>query len=383
MSASPSLPPLAILHTESSIGWGGQEIRILTEARGMLDRGHRVMLLTPAQADILPAARRYGIPVEAIDIGKKRPSGLLALRAWLARHGSEYDVVNTHSSTDSWLTALACALLRDPPPIVRTRHVSTPIGANPATRWLYAGATRHIVTTGENLRRQLQRNNGIALDRMTSIRTGIDLDRFRPLDREQQRVRLGVAARPTLGILATLRDWKGHDYLLDAMRLLAPTHPDWQLLVLGDGPQRARLERRVRDEGLANTVHFAGNVDDVPAWLSTLDLFVLPSYGDEGVPQGIMQAMACGLPVVSTPVGAIAEAVQDGETGILVPPRDATALAGALARLMADPALRSSMGEAGMRHARSAFGIDIMLDAMERVFRHHARRGHARPARSA
>ena len=334
----------------------------------MLDRGHRVMLLTPPHAEMLPAAKRMGVPVEAIDIAKKRIGPLLTLRRWLARHGHAYVVINTHSSTDAWLAAVACATLTRPPPIVRTRHVSTAINNHWSTRWLYGKSTAHIATTGEALRQQLHRDNGYALARMTSVRTGIDLSRFHPLDKSAMRATLRVPDHPTIGILATLRDWKGHDYLLDALKLLRARFPDWRLIVIGDGPQRARLSARVRDEQLDDIVRFVGNVDNVPEWLSTLDLFALPSYGDEGVPQGIMQAMACALPVVSTPVGAIAEAVQDGKTGILVTPKDAAALAEALGRLMGDAKLRLDMGLAGLAFAQQSFGIDVMLDRMTQIF---------------
>ncbi len=364
---------LSILHTESSIGWGGQEIRILTEARGMLDRGHNVMLLTPPVAEMLPVARRFGIPVQAIDIERKRLGPLLALRRWLARNGNEYDVINTHSSTDSWLSAIACATIGNMPPIVRTRHVSTAINNKASTRWLYQRATSHIVTTGEALRQQLHRDNGYPLERMTSVRTGIDLERYRPLDKTAVRTRLHIANRPTLGILATLRDWKGHQQLLEAMAALRADFPEWQLLVIGDGPQREALEMRVEELKLSDRVRFVGNQDNVPEWLSALDLFTLPSYGDEGVPQGIMQAMACGLAVVSTPVGAIGEAVQDGVTGLMTAPRDPAALAATLARLMGNDGLRTQMGAAGLAYARANFGIDIMLDRMQDVFTRFAK----------
>ena len=112
----------------------------------------------------------------------------------------------------------------------------------------------------------------------------------------------------------------------------------------------------------------------MPQWLSALDLFTLPSFGDEGVPQAIMQAMACGLPVVSTPVGAIAEAVDAGRTGLLVAPADVDALADGLARLMGDASLRHTMGQAGLERARARFGSDIMLDRMEEVSRRFGRK---------
>jgi glycosyltransferase involved in cell wall biosynthesis len=363
------MQPLYIVHTENSCGWGGQEIRILTEARGMLDRGHAVTLIAPAQAPIAPAAERLRIPVVRLDIRRKRLLPLLALRGWLADHRRRIDVVNTHSSTDSWLAALACATLAAAPPIVRTRHVSTAIRNRPTTRWLYREATAHIVTTGEALRRQLARENRIPLEHTTSIPTGIDLARFAPGDAPAARARLGLPERPTLGIVATLRDWKGHEYLFAALARDRPGWARWNVLVVGDGPYRARLDARLAALGLGDAVRFAGQQDDVVPWFHALDLFALPSYGEEGVPQAIMQAMACAIPVVSTTIGGITEAVETEVTGLIVPPRDTTALATALTRLREDAALRTRFASAARARAARDFGIDRMLDRMEAVFR--------------
>ena len=365
----PSRPPLRILHTESSIGWGGQEIRILTEARGMLERGHQVALLAPRSAEIFAAAREMGVPVHDVAILKKRVRDLASLYRWCRANVAAFDIVNTHSSTDSWLAAVVARITPGFPPIVRTRHVSTAVGKGLATRWLYGRATAHVVTTGEALRQQLHRDIGMPLEHMSSVPTGIDLDRFAPRDRKVLRARLGVAERPTIGIVATLRDWKGHDYLLDAFAELRRSHPAWQLLIVGDGPRRGHLERRAAAAGLGDDVRFVGNRKNVEEWFATFDVFALPSFGDEGVPQGIMQAMACRLPVVSTPVGAIAEALVDEVTGLMVPPRDASAIATALARLLLDDTLRDRLGEAGLRRARERFGLAPMLDAMETIFR--------------
>ncbi len=98
--------------------------------------------------------------------------------------------------------------------------------------------------------------------------------------------------------------------------------PGWQILFIGDGPRRAHLEQRVDELGMRDSVYLVGNQDNVPEWLACIDLFVLPSYGEEGVPQGLMQAMACGKPAISTPIGAIGEALQDGQTGLMTPPKD-------------------------------------------------------------
>jgi glycosyltransferase involved in cell wall biosynthesis len=358
---------LRILHTEASQGWGGQEIRILTEASGMLARGHAVTVLSCPQSNIDRVARERSIPAVALPIGMKRFGAFKAMRTWLAAHRREFDIINTHSSTDSWLVALSGATLAGVPPVVRTRHLSTNVHNNRATRWLYLHSTAHIVTTGEQLRQQLHRDNRFPLSRMTSVPTGIELGRYRPGEARAARAALGLRERHTLGIVATLRLAKGHADLLDAWVTLGERTRDWQLVVLGDGPQRANIEARVARLGLGDAVILAGNRDDVERWLPAFDIFVLPSHA-EGVPQGIMQAMAAGLPVISTTVGSIGEAVVDGETGILVKPRDIGMLAAALSRVMDDAGLRARLGAAGLARAQAKFGAEQMLDAMEAVF---------------
>ena len=366
--------PLAIVHTENSCGWGGQEIRILTESRGFLDRGHRVTIVAPPEAPIVDAARRMAIPVVTLRLREKRLPDLLALRSWLATHRSGIDILNTHSSTDSWLGAIACASLPGAPPIVRTRHVSTTVHNRLGTRWLYRRGNAHIVTTGEAVKRQLAGEIGVALEKMTSIPTGIDLRRYVPGDSRAARAALGLPDRLTLGVIATLRSWKGHRVLFDALAANRSAWDDWQVLVVGGGPDREVLEDYSRAAGLADLVRFTGHQDDIVPWIQSLDLFTLPSHGDEGVPQAIMQAMACAVPVVSTPVGAITEAVEDGVTGLVAEPRSSDSLLAQLSRLRDDPSLRARFGAAAREKAVRDFGIDRMLDRMEAVFRSVAER---------
>ncbi|MDH3310201.1 MAG: glycosyltransferase family 4 protein [Gammaproteobacteria bacterium] len=365
VAESVSSPKLRIVHTEASCGWGGQEIRILSEAAGFLRRGHGVHLLCPPQAHIYDEARRRGLPVTALPIARKSLRGLLAMHRWL--RANPVDIVNTHSSTDAWLVAISALMLRRPPPMVRTRHISAPVPGNSATRWLYTRATRHIVTTGERLRETLVHENGFPAERITSIPTGIDTEKFVPGDkaaaRRQLRLPLDV---PIIGIIATLRSWKGHRYLIEAMAPLR--HKNMQLVIVGDGPQRGAIQSQVNELNLNNQVILAGNQPDVLPWLQALDIFVLPSYANEGVPQAVLQAMACGLPVVTTPVGSIGEAVKDEDTGLVVQSHCTSCLSAAIERLMSSPDLRQKLGTAAIQFVQANFGINRMLDRMEAVF---------------
>ena len=391
MTLAASDRPLSILHTESSCGWGGQEIRVLNEAFGMQARGHHVAIACPEQSAIFEQARRRGLMTLALPIARKRWPGILALRHSF-QHGPDgqaWQIINSHSSTDSWLSALALASLphspqRPRPALVRTRHISAPIGRNLSTRWLYGRASAHVVTTGEALRVQVMQQTGLSGDRVTSIPTGIDLAQFQPLDttpsqgnlaQQALRQRLGLPAdRFIIGIVATLRSWKGHRYLVEAMQSLLSgssnaTAQRPYLLIVGDGPGREPLGTQIQALGLQQSVQMVGNQQDVVPWLQCLDVFALPSYANEGVPQAIMQAMACALPVITTHVGAIGEVANHDQTALLVTPQSSSALAQAITQLQADGGLRQRLALAGHEQACKHFAQSLMLERMEQVFR--------------
>ena len=357
---------MRIVHTESSLGWGGQEIRILSESQGLIRRGYDVRLLCPPEARIYSEAAAWNVPAIALPIAKKRPKGVRALLDWFK--SNRCDVVSTHSSTDSWLTALTLLVLGRPVPMVRTRHISAPVPRNAPTRWLYTRATARIVTTGEALKKELVERNGFPAVRIDSVPTGIDPQRFRPgEDAEKMRNLLKLPQDKALvGIVATLRSWKGHRYLVEAV---AGLPEGVGLVIVGDGPQREALESLVDAKGLRPRTWFAGNQQDVLPWLQALDVFALPSYANEGVPQALLQAMLAGLPCVTTSTGGIPELAKDGETALVVPPQDPAAIRAAIERLLQSHELRAKLGKAARRHCEAKFSYQAMLDNMERIYR--------------
>jgi glycosyltransferase involved in cell wall biosynthesis len=251
-------------------------------------------------------------------------------------------------------------------PIVRTRHISAPVPRNMLTRWLYGRATR-IVTTGEALKRELVERTGVPAERIESVPTGADPAVYAPGDKYAARMHLSLPQDAMLiGIVATLRSWKGHRHLVEALPAGAT------LVIVGDGPQREALEAQVRSAQLQSRIQFAGNQRDVVPWMQALDIFALPSYANEGVPQALMQAMLVGLPCVTTSVGGIGELAIDAVTAVLVPPENPGMLRSALERLMGDPALRSKLGAAARRHCAERFSYERMLDRMEAIYREAA-----------
>jgi glycosyltransferase involved in cell wall biosynthesis len=357
---------LTILHTEASTGWGGQEIRILDESAGLRARGHDVQLSAPEDAPIFAAAAKQNIPAHPVPLNRRRPSSVAAFARLV--HKLRPDVVVTHSSADSWIAALATRLPGSRAAIVRTRHLSTPVSGGVLNRWLYGHVPAYVVTTGQVIRTHLIEQLGLSPERVVSVPTGADISRFQPGGRAAARAQLGLPSdAPIVGIVATLRSWKGHRFLISALEdpRLAGVH----LAVVGTGPQDSRLRRQAAESSAADRIIFAGQQRDVAPWMQALDVFALPSTGNEGVPQALMQAMAVGLPVVSTPVGAIPELVEDGRTGLVVPPENVDALASALARVLGDPALAARLSSAGRERITAGFTSDAMLDRMETLLR--------------
>jgi glycosyltransferase involved in cell wall biosynthesis len=170
-----------------------------------------------------------------------------------------------------------------------------------------------------------------------------------------------------VGIVATLRSWKGHRFLIEA--LPAGAH----LVIVGDGPMRGVLEDLVQTRQLNSRVVFAGNQSDVVPWLQSFDVFALPSYANEGVPQALVQAMLAGLPCVTTGIGGIPEVAMHEKTALVVPAEDAAALGAALQRLLADQTLSRSLGEAARAHCASGFSRERMLERMEEIYRQASR----------
>jgi glycosyltransferase involved in cell wall biosynthesis len=200
------------------------------------------------------------------------------------------------------------------------------------------------------------------------IPNGIDTKRFRPQPRnEPLRSELQLAENDrAVAIVAALRPEKNHAMLLEAIAQVRQTLPNVKLLVVGEGPERGAIERRSADLGIADTVVMLGNRSDVPELLATADVFALSSHM-EANPVSILEALACEVPVVAPHVGSIGETVRDGETGYLVAPGDAQAMAGRILDLLGNEPARRRMGSAGRSLVIDHGSLENMVRGYERL----------------
>jgi len=232
-----------------------------------------------------------------------------------------------------------------------------------------------IVVNAEAVRQSLI-SDGYDPAKFTVIRNGVDLARFEQRHHPRLRRELGLPARaPVIAVLARLNRLKGVEYFLEAAAIVAARFPEARFLIVGDaavvrdgaivkGDYRRELERDAARLGLEGRVVFAGFRLDVPELLSEVAVSVLPSLS-EGLSNTLLESMAAGVPVVATRVGGNLETVEDGRTGLLVPPCDAAALGDAICRLLEDGELAARFGEAGRRRVVEYFSLARMVRETE------------------
>lgn len=233
---------------------------------------------------------------------------------------------------------------------------------------------RHVALSTE-IRRYLEDRIGVPTTAISQICNGVDVQTFVPTRSASDRMRTGPIAErfpePDLFVVGTvgrLSPVKHQRLLVDAfartvnmLATLAPASAErMRLVIAGNGPDRAALEAQVREAGIADRTWMPGTRDDVPALMADLDLFVLPSLA-EGISNTILEAMACGLPVVATRVGGNADLIDDGATGTLVPSNDAVAMATALRGYATSPTRVESQGRAARERVVQRFSIDTMV----------------------
>jgi glycosyltransferase involved in cell wall biosynthesis len=267
--------------------------------------------------------------------------------------------------------------------ILATEHISLPFARRSLPRDLLVRArnaaclqlVERILPVSEYVRRRLLISDHVPPGKATVLYNGIDLARFQPPseshaeDRTAIRHRLGIPVDDqVVTAVGQLIDAKGFDHLVAAAARLRE-RPRTTFLIVGDGERRPAIAAEIERQRLGGRVRLLGKRDDVPEILWASDLFVCPSVWDEALGYVILEAMSAGLPAVASQVGGIPEVVQDGTTGLLVPPRDPEALARAIGRLLDDPEARERMGRAGRRAVEERFALDRAIERTITLYR--------------
>ncbi len=349
---------IRIVHVALQLETGGME-RLLVEFARHADRARFALQFVAlgTRGVVADELESLGCPVTTLNVRPGlRPSILFKLAHFFREHRA--DIVHTHN-TKPLLYAGPAARIAGIPGVIHTRHGQRH-GATARQNTLFRMACRcadRIVCVSDNSAR-LCRAEGIDAAAIHTISNGIDTARF---------TLAGPVENGPAVFVGRLSPEKDVATLLRATALVLRKRPSFRLHIAGTGSCRAELSAMARTLGLDNCVTFLGEVRDIPPLLSRASLFVLPSL-TEGLPLTVLEAMACGLPVVATSVGGTPEAVANGRSGLLVEPAQPEQLADALLRVYVDFELARQMGAAGAQLARDRFDVRTMVTKYETLY---------------
>jgi glycosyltransferase involved in cell wall biosynthesis len=285
-----------------------------------------------------------------------------------------YDVIHTHN-TQAFLDGGLAALIARVPARIHTDH-ARPFPDRKrymlAERLMAFGYDK-VVGVSEHTAGNLRRYEGITGDRLAVILNGIDGAWYRAerdrLDRRALRRAAGLDRfERVIGLGVRLEEQKGIRHLLEALPAVIAEHPGLGVAVAGTGSLETELRSRARELGLGDRVRFLGAYPQLASFYPLLDAYALPSLW-EGLPLGVLEAMSLSLPIVATAVGGVPDVIEDGRTGLLVPPADAAALAGALNRLLDDFPAAEAMGRAAREAFDRRFDVPAMTGAYLDLYR--------------
>jgi glycosyltransferase involved in cell wall biosynthesis len=338
---------------DTARGWRGGQNQVLLTAQGMARSGHEVVVAARAGGPLAERATARGLDTRAVPFGGDlAPAGALALRRLV--RDFRPDVVHVH---DPHAAGAALLVPRTRAALVASRRVDFAM-RGPLSRWKYRRC-RRVIAVSEAVARVLA-GDGMPAEAVRVVYEGVP-DRAAGPGGADVLAALGIpAGAPVVGNVAALTGHKDHATLLAAAAAVRGSVPEARFVIVGHGELEDPLRAQARALGLSDCVVFAGFRADLDAVIPAFDVFCLSSHM-EGLGTSLLDAMCYGRAVVATAAGGIPEAVEDGVTGRVVPPRDPEALAAALVEVLRDPARRESMGAAGRRRFLERFTAERMV----------------------
>ncbi len=347
------------VHIDTARTWRGGQNQVLLLVLGLRARGHRAVLVANQGGEL---RRRAAEGLEVIPLAPRTEMDLGA--AWqLSRvlRRLRPDIVHAHEAHAVAMAALALSLgSPEPRPrLVTSRRVDFHLKKNAFSRWKYRQVDFFLCAS--SMIQSMLVNDGVPRERTTVVYSGIDVSHVAAAPPLNVNAEFWLPTHaPVIGNVAALVPHKGQRYLIDAAPLVIREIPDARFVIVGQGELESALQKQIRNHRLERHVILAGFRPDVLSLHNGFDVFVMSSV-TEGLGTSLLDAMASARPVVATRTGGIPEVVEDGETGLLVPPRNPQALAHAIVRLLRDEPLRQRMAAAGLARVSAHFSADGMV----------------------
>lgn len=356
-----------VLHVTESHGWSGGTVQALALAQDLRRRGWGQVFAVPAAGEFARACADAGFEVVDLPIFQDYDLRSAWRVAGLARERGAAIVHAHHSQAHA---VCLVARLFAPFRLVVNRRVSFRPKRNPFSRWKYASKRIDAYLAVASSIRDLLVEAGVEPARIHLVPSGVDLDRFAPgePDPEVRRAAGWVAGLPLIGKLANAAPWKGQTVFLEAAKILRERGVRARFVLAGRDTDKPEWRALAEKLGIAADVAFLGYWTKVPELLRGLDISVNAAVGGEGLSGALRESLALAVPVIASDVAGNRELVAHEETGLLFPPGDAAALAGAVERLLKDPDLARRTARTGRARVEAGFSRGAMADRVEKVY---------------
>lgn len=357
--------PVKILHVEAGTNLYGGALQVLYLIKGLQGSGHNNVLVCPEQSEIAVHAGKTGACIHAIPMKGDFDLPLIGrLRKIIAME--QPDIVHLHSRRGADVLGGIAARLAHAK-VVLTRRVDNP-ESSLQVRLKYRLFDK-VIAISEGIRNILI-SAGVPAEKVACVRSAIDIQNYTALcDDPWFRKEFGLAQdAKVIGMVAQFIERKGHRYLLQAIPGILSQYPQARFILLGKGPLEADIRAMAIAAGIQSSLLFAGFRNDLERILPCLYAIVHPAEM-EGLGVALLQAAACGVPLIGTHVGGIPEIVIDGVDGYLIPPRSPQAIAAAVLKLLDDPVKARAMGGAARAIVEKGFSIDAMVAGNLGVYR--------------
>jgi glycosyltransferase involved in cell wall biosynthesis len=363
---------MKILQTCGSVSWGGLELTALKTAYMLKIRGHSVYMLCIENSTLEKEAFKNSL--HTIPINKSAIKSIKILKKHMA--DEKYDAVHSHLSHDLWIVVPALTLSGSKAKLFLSKHMGSGVSKSDIFHRFLYNRVSHIFAVSNYVKESVLKTCPVREDVISILYPGLNIGKYNPSDFNKIEIRKEFNISPeamVIGMSGRMSPGKGQEEFLKAAKKLKKEFKDNIIFVIagaasfGEDEYENKIKKLPAELGINKDVIFTGYRNDMPRILSMFDIFVFPSH-EESFGITLTEAMALGIPSAASQKAGVLDLISDGETGLLVPPKNPSELAEAIKKLIENPRLRKQLGKAARKKAEEIFNAEYELDILEEYY---------------
>jgi glycosyltransferase involved in cell wall biosynthesis len=365
---------MKILQTCGSDSWGGLEITALKTAYVLKQRGHQVHLLCRKNSTLEKEAKKRNVNVISFAENNSAVKSIFILRKIVSTEN--FDIVHSHLSHDLWVVVPALKFSGSKAKLFLSKHMGSGVTKKDLFHRFLYGRVNHIFAVSNYVKDSVLKTCPVKENNISILYPGLNLEKYNPAEFNKNEIRKELNIDPdaiVIGMSGRFSPGKGQEEFLKAVKILKQEIKENIFFIIaggasfGEDEYENKIKNLSKELGISDSILFTGYRKDMPLVLSAMDIFVFPSH-EESFGITLTEAMALGLPSVASKKAGVLDIVSDGETGLLVEPKNASSLAEEIKKLIDNPQLRSQFGKSAEKRAKEIFNAEDELNILEEFY---------------